>query len=85
MTVPNRCWKVIVILPVGDNDVARINANTRIIAIDTPNINSINPDWGGFRTSVDAIEAATGLDLLSNLPLEVQATVESKTDGGPVI
>jgi endonuclease G len=84
VTVPNRCWKVVVILPVGDNDVSRINANTRIIAIDTPNTNSINPDWGLYRTSVDAIEAATGLDLLSNLPLEVQSTVESKTDGGPV-
>ncbi len=84
VTVPSRCWKVVVILPVGDNDVARVNANTRIIAIDTPNINSINTDWGVYRTSVDAIEAATGLDLLSNLPVEVQSTVESKIDGGPV-
>ncbi|MFD1875637.1 DNA/RNA non-specific endonuclease [Hymenobacter bucti] len=84
VTVPNRCWKVVVILPVGDNDVSRINANTRIIAIDTPNVNAINPDWGLYRTSIDAIEAATGLDILSNLPLEVQSTVESKTDGGPV-
>jgi endonuclease G len=84
VTVPSRCWKVVVVLPVGDNDVSRVNANTRIIAIDTPNINSISTDWGTYRTSVDAIEAATGLDLLSNLPVEVQSTVESKIDGGPV-
>jgi endonuclease G len=84
VTVPNRCWKVIVILPVGDNDATRVNANTRIIAIDTPNLNSISPDWGQYRTSVDAIEAATGLDLLSNLPVEVQSSVEAKIDGGPV-
>ncbi len=84
VTVPSRCWKVIVILPVGDNDAARINANTRIIAIDTPNVNSISPDWSGFRTSVDAIEAAAGVDLLSNLPVDVQSVVESKIDGGPV-
>jgi endonuclease G len=69
---------------VGDNDVSRVNANTRIIAIDTPNINSINTNWGVYRTSVDAIEAATGLDLLSNLPVEVQEVIEAKTDGGPV-
>jgi endonuclease G len=37
-----------------------------------------------YRTSVDAIEAATGLDLLSNLPVEVQEVIEAKTDGGPV-
>jgi endonuclease G len=84
VTVPSRCWKVVVVLPVGDNDVARVNAGTRIIAIDTPNINSINTDWGVYRTTVDAIEAATGLDLLSNLPVEVQAAVEAKIDAGPV-
>ena len=45
--------------------------------------NAINPDWGTYRTSVDAIEAASGLDLLSNLPLEVQAIVEAGVDQGP--
>ncbi|WP_243900075.1 DNA/RNA non-specific endonuclease [Hymenobacter defluvii] len=83
VTVPNRVWKVLVILPVGDNDAARITAGTRIIAIDTPNINSLSEQWGDYRTSVDAIEAATGLDLLSALPLEVQAVVEAKVDNGP--
>ncbi len=83
VTVPSNTWKVIVILPVGNNDALRVNANTRIIAVDMPNINSINTNWGGYRTTVDAIEAATGYDLLSNLPAAVQAVVESKVDNGP--
>ncbi|AKD04344.1 DNA/RNA non-specific endonuclease [Pontibacter korlensis] len=83
VTVPNRVWKVAVILPVGDNDVSRISAETRIIAIDTPNSNSINSGWGAYRVSVDEIEEATGLDLLSNLPESVQAVVEAKVDNGP--
>ncbi|TGE07683.1 DNA/RNA non-specific endonuclease [Hymenobacter fodinae] len=84
VTVPNRTWKVMVILPVGDNDVSRISATTRVIAIDMPNTNGIrNTDWGTYRTSVDAIEAATGYDLLSALPVEVQAAIESKVDAGP--
>ncbi|QNE41719.1 DNA/RNA non-specific endonuclease [Hymenobacter sp. NBH84] len=83
VTVPSRVWKVLVILPVGDNDAARITAGTRIIAIDTPNINTLSEQWGDYRTTVDAIEAATGLDLLSALPLEVQAVVEAKVDNGP--
>ncbi|MCC9167881.1 DNA/RNA non-specific endonuclease [Pontibacter harenae] len=83
VTVPNRVWKVAVILPVGDNDVSRISAETRIIAIDTPNSNSINANWGAYRVSVDEIEAATGLDLLSALPESVQATVEASVDNGP--
>ncbi|GGF13721.1 hypothetical protein GCM10011383_26200 [Hymenobacter cavernae] len=84
VTVPKRCWKVIVILPVGDNDASRINASTRVIAIDTPNENSLLTTWGSYRTTVDAIEVATGYDLLSNLPVDVQNAIESKIDKGPV-
>ncbi|HEX8506119.1 MAG TPA: DNA/RNA non-specific endonuclease [Hymenobacter sp.] len=85
ITVPNRTWKVIVVLPVGDNDVARVSATTRVIAVDMPNSNDINRAWGTYRTTVDAIEAATGYDLLSALPASVQAALESKVDSGPVL
>jgi endonuclease G len=82
ITVPSNTWKVVVLLPVGESDIARINASTRIIAVNMPNVNSLNSDWGVYRTSVDAIEAATGLDLLSALPTAVQSVVESKIDTG---
>ncbi|MDO7885987.1 DNA/RNA non-specific endonuclease [Hymenobacter cheonanensis] len=81
--VPSRTWKVIVLLPVGSNDVARVDASTRIIAVDLPNDNGLDTNWGVYRTSVDAIEAATGYDLLSALPTSVQAVVEAKVDNGP--
>jgi endonuclease G len=81
--VPKRTWKVIVLLLKGDNDVARVNASTRIIAVDMPNENGLDTNWGTYRTSVDAIEAASGLDLLSALPPAVQAVVEAQVDNGP--
>jgi DNA/RNA endonuclease G (NUC1) len=39
----------------------------------------LKPDtpWGDYRTSVDAIEAATGLDLLNRIPAAVQAELEA--------
>jgi endonuclease G, mitochondrial len=84
IAVPARCWKVIVVLPVGITDVARINAATRVIAIDMPNQQTVSAyPWGTYRTSVDAIEAATGYDILSALPLLVQGSVESVVDNGP--
>ena len=83
ITVPSNCWKVVVVLPVGNNDVSRVSSSTRVIAVNTPNDNSINSAWGGYRTTVDAIEAASGLDLLSALPLSVQNVVEARTDSGP--
>jgi endonuclease G len=83
VTVPANCWKVIVVLPNGSSDVSRITTSTRVIAINTPNNNSLSTSWGTYRTSVDAIEAATGYDLLSAIPTSIQTTLEARTDSGP--
>lgn len=80
VTVPNRIWKVIVVIPNGTNDLSRVTSSTRVIAINTPNINTTNSDWKTYRTSVDAIESATGYDLLSNVSATIQSTIESKVD-----
>lgn len=83
ITVPSRVWKVIVVLPVGSNDVSRVASSTRVIAVDMPNTQSIGTNWGSYRVSVDAIEAATGYNLLSNLPAAVQNAIEATVDNGP--
>lgn len=83
VTVPARCWKVIVVLPNGSSDASRVGTATRVIAIDTPNNNSIGTNWGAYRTSVDAIEQATGYDLLSAVSSTVQSAIEARTDNGP--
>jgi endonuclease G len=68
---------------VGNNDVSRVTSGTRVIAVNTPNDNGLSSAWGSYRTTVDAIEAASGLDLLSALPASVQNVVEARTDVGP--
>ncbi|MBL8193151.1 MAG: DNA/RNA non-specific endonuclease [Blastocatellia bacterium] len=79
--IPERTWKIAVILPKGDNDLARIDANTRVIAIDMPNENSLDSkDWQSYRTSVDRIENATGYDFLSNVSSVIQTAVEARVD-----
>lgn len=80
ITVPSNVWKVAVIIPTGDNDVNRVTTSTRVIAVNTPNINTINTDWKQYRVTVRAIEQATGYNLLSALPQSVQDAVETKTD-----
>lgn len=84
ITVPARYWKVIVVLPNGSNDAARVSAATRVIAVDMPNVQTVSSQpWGWYRTSVDAIEAATGYDILSNVSGAVQSTIEATVDAGP--
>ncbi|MCC3154492.1 DNA/RNA non-specific endonuclease [Hymenobacter sp. BT770] len=83
ITVPSNCWKVLVVLPEGSSDASRVTTSTRVIAVNMPNTNSIGTAWGAYRTTVDAIESATGYDILSAVSSTVQATIESKVDTGP--
>lgn len=81
LSVPAALWKVIVVLPMGPDDTKRINAQTQIIAVWIPNRNSAgeNP-WKNYQTSVDQIETKTGFNLLSNIPQDIQKTIESSVN-----
>jgi endonuclease G len=79
--VPAALWKVIVVLPVGSDDVKRINAQTRVVAVWIPNTNAVGAQsWGNYRVSVDQIEQQTGYDLLSNVPQGIQRVIEASID-----
>lgn len=81
ITVPASLWKIIVVLPIGQNDVQRINENTRIIAVNIPNQNSVGTDsWKKYRVSVDELENLTGFDFLSNVSADIQAVIEARVD-----
>lgn len=84
INVPSSFWKVIVVLPVGSSDVSRVSNSTRVIAVSMPNVQTVNSQpWGFYRTSVDAIESATGYDFLNNVPTAIQAVIEAAVDNGP--
>ncbi len=78
IVVPKRVWKVAVILPIGNNDLARVTSDTRVLAIDTPNENNISSDWKTFITTIDAVEKSTSYDLLSKLPTAIQKVLQAK-------
>ncbi|WP_295798346.1 DNA/RNA non-specific endonuclease [Mucilaginibacter sp.] len=78
INVPAHIWKVVVIIPEGDDDLNRIDETTQVIAIDTPNDNNITNNWMNYTCTVKSIEAATGYNLLSALPQTVQQTLENR-------
>lgn len=82
--VPGHIWKVVLILPQGSNDFNRVTASTRVIAVNTPNNNSVSSDWTNYLTTVNAIEAATGYDLFSDLPNSIEAVLEANVDDGSI-
>ena len=82
VVVPSNIWKVIVVLPKGNNDLTRITTTTRVIAVNTPNINTLSSDWTQFICTVKDIENATGYTLLSNVPDSVRNILENVKDAG---
>jgi endonuclease G len=83
VTVPDMTFKVIVVLDSVGQGVADVTTNTRVIAVLMPNENALiskGADWKTFRVSVDAIEAMTGYDFLSDVPPAIQAVIEARVD-----
>jgi endonuclease G len=80
VAVPAQTWKVIIILPNGTDDVARVNDTTRTIAVIMPNSGAINSEWRSYRVSVDKVEELTGFDFFSNVSPDVQTAIERRID-----
>lgn len=81
VTVPARTWKIIVVLDKPGLGLNGVNKNTRVIAVNMPNIQGIKDDkWTKYRTSVKKLEEITGYDFLSSVPTEIQQVIESKVD-----
>jgi len=81
VVIPTSTWKVAVVMA-HDQGLANIHdyRDLEVIAVNMPNEPGIrNVDWNTYRTTVDAIEALTGYDLLALLPDKVEAAVESNT------
>lgn len=77
--IPQGHWKIVVILDRGET-LANVSstADIRVIAVLMPNVAGIGANgWEMYKTTVDAIEAATGYDFLAALPDAIEAAVEA--------
>lgn len=88
VAVPAFTWKVALVLPKDSgDDVARVSASTRTIAVILPNIQGIrtNPnvpdDWLAYLTTVDAVESLTGYDFFANVEDTVESAIEAGVNG----
>lgn len=79
VSVPDSCWKIIVILDSGQR-LKDITPSTRVIAVMMKNgtYTSGTTDWKQYTTTVDAIEQSTGYDFLSDVPKQIQSIIEAK-------
>ncbi|HEX6085767.1 MAG TPA: DNA/RNA non-specific endonuclease [Thermoanaerobaculia bacterium] len=82
VTVPAATWKVVLVIPKGSDDVNRVTAAARTIAVVMPNVQGIrNDDWQNYVTTVDAVEALTGYDFFENVADAVENAIEAGKNG----
>jgi endonuclease G len=83
VTVPAVTWKVVLVLPkASGDDVSRVTAGARTIAVIMPNVQGIrNNDWQSYITTVDAVEALTTYDFFDNVADLVENAIEAGTNG----
>ncbi len=81
ITVPASLWKILVVLPVGEDDLNRVSVNTRVIAVNIPNVQTAaDKPWRFYVVTVNDLQKLTGYDFLSNLPRDLQQVLENRLD-----
>lgn len=84
IAVPDFGWKIVVVLTdrAGD-DLKRITAQTRVIAVRMPNINTVSKEnWTRYLVTPAEIEKATGLNFFASLPATIASALKQKRDSG---
>ncbi|MDB5195908.1 MAG: sugar-non-specific nuclease NucA [Flaviaesturariibacter sp.] len=61
ITVPRKCWKVVIVMPKGNNDLTRIDTSARVLVVDMPNDNrlfttSAKDAWRNYLTTISNLE-----------------------------
>ena len=83
VTVPAKCWKVVVVLDEdegGPDDAGKIGPRTRLIGVIMPNEQSIGHGWAKYRTSVRDVEDLTGYHFFDRVPADVIDPLKAKVD-----
>jgi len=83
VTVPSNIWKVIMVLDANDNDddLQRVDENTRLIAVIVPNDRTVPEDnWWKYRVSVKEVEELTGYTFFDKVPGKVIDPLKAEID-----
>lgn len=81
ITIPSAMWKVAIVMP-RDKGLSDVDGydDVTVYAVIMPNDAGIrNVAWQTYQTTVDAVEALSGYNLLALLPDHIEIAVESNT------
>src|SRR5205814_826977 len=81
VVVPAKCWKVVLVLDAAEGDaVARVTADTRVIAVIMPNDTTPTVRWRKYRVPLKQVEALTRYTFFRKVPEAVRKVLREKAD-----
>jgi len=84
VTVPARCWKVVLALDNaagGPADADRVGRDARLIAVVMPNDEAaVGHGWAKYRTSAREVESLTGYRFFTRVPADVIEPLKGQVD-----
>jgi endonuclease G len=86
VTVPAKCWKVILALEDGKGDaedVNRVSRKSRVIAVEMPNDErdeGLHRGWAHYRKSAKEVEAKTGYHFFDRVPAAIIEPLKARVD-----
>jgi endonuclease G len=79
VTVPAKCWKVVLVVPAGTADPGRLTAaGVRAFAAVMPNGQGLDRDWRKHAVKVADVEALTGYAFFDRLPADLAKDLRSR-------
>jgi endonuclease G len=88
VNVPAKVWKVILLIPKGNNDLSRIHSDATVLAVNMPNNNSLystggSTAWRNYIVSINALEtdansAGVPLNLLRDVADSIKTILKNK-------
>ena len=78
--VPSHTWKVVLALPPAEQNPSDVTPTTTVLAIVTPNNQSVTEDWRKYQVSVAEVERLTGFQFFSHVD---PAVAQSLKRAGP--
>ena len=83
VTVPAKCWKVVLAVDGGSGtaeDVGKVGASSRVIAVVMPNDQTVTHGWAKYRTSAAEVETLTGYKFFDRVPAATIDPLKQKVD-----
>ena len=83
VTVPAKCWKVVLAIAGGvggPDDANKVTPESRLIAVVMPNDQSVEHGWAKYRVSGRDVEQLTGYRFFDRVPRDVLDPLKAKVD-----